>query len=70
MQLDNAKRGIPSQGGKVDLECMTPWPKIKRVPPLIMVNVHVKFESDWAKTVVAIVSTRYYTQIAKVDLDL
>ena len=23
-----------------------------------MTNVHVKFESDWAKTVVAIVSTR------------
>ena len=34
---------------------LTPWPKINRVPPLIMVNVHVKFESDWAKTVVAIV---------------
>ena len=32
-----------------------------------MVNVHVKFESDWAKTVVAIVSTRCYTQSAKVD---
>ena len=35
-----------------------------------MVNVHVKFESDWAKTVVAIVSTRSYTQSAKVDFDL
>ena len=28
---------------------LTPWPKINRVPPLIMVNVHMKFESDWAK---------------------
>ena len=33
-------------------------------------NLHVKFESDWAKTVVCIVSTRSYTQSAKVDLDL
>ena len=33
-------------------------------------NLHVKFESDWAKTVVAIVPTRSYTQSAKVDLDL
>ena len=45
------------------------------VPPLIMANVHVKFESDWAKTVVAIVPTRFYIQsadvdLAKVDLDL
>ena len=35
-----------------------------------MVNVHVKFETDWAKTVVAIVSVRFYVQSAKVDLDL
>ena len=112
-ELDNAKRGIPSQGGKVDLDlwpryrksigfllsswwmCMwslkvigqklksllcpqgqswpwplTPWPKINWIRPLIMVNVHVKFESDWAKTEVAIVSTRSYTQSGKVDLDL
>ena len=33
-------------------------------------NLQVKFESDWAKTVVAIVSTRSYTQRATVDLDL
>ena len=49
---------------------LTPWPKINRVPPLIINNLHVKFESDWAKTVVCIVSTRSYTQSAKVDLDL
>ena len=49
---------------------LTPWPKINRVPPLIMGNVHVKFESDWAKTVVAIVPTRFYVQSVKVDLDL
>ena len=47
---------------------LTPWPKINRVSPLIMANVHVKFESDWAKTVVAIVPTRFYIQSAKVDL--
>ena len=34
-----------------------------------MVNLHVKFESDWTKTEVAIVSTRSDTQSAKVDLD-
>ena len=49
---------------------LTPWTKINRVPPLIMVNVHVKFESDWPKTVDSIVSTRSYTQSAKVDFDL
>ena len=51
---------------------MTPWPKINRgpPPPLIIHNLHVKFESDWAKTVVVIVSTRSYTQSAIVDLDL
>ena len=35
-----------------------------------MANVHVKFETDWAKTVVAIVPVRFYVQSAKVDLDL
>ena len=49
---------------------LTPWPKINRVPPLIINNLHVKFESDWEKTVVCIVSTRSYTQSAKFDLDL
>ena len=49
---------------------LTPWPEINRVPPLIINNLHVKFESDWTKTVVCIVSTRSYTQSAKVDLDL
>ena len=52
-----------------------PWPltlgpKINRVTPLIIHDLHVKFESDWAKTVVAIVSTRSFTQSDKVDLDL
>ena len=49
---------------------LTPWPKINRVPPLTVHGLHIKFESGWAKTVVAIVPTRSYTQIAKVDLDL
>ena len=49
---------------------LTPWPKINRVPPLIIHNLHMKSESDWAKTIVCIVSTMYYTQSAKVDLDL
>ena len=58
------------QSAKVDLDLWPPWPKINRVPPLIMANVHVNFESDCAKTVVAIVPTRFYVQSAKIDLDL
>ena len=46
------------------------WPKINRIPPLIIHNLHVKFESDWAKTVVCILPTRSYTQSAKANLDL
>ena len=49
---------------------LTPWPKINMVPPLIIHNLHVKSESDWAKSVVGIVSTRSYTQSAKIDFDL
>ena len=49
---------------------LTSWPKINRVLSLPIHNLHVKFESDGAKTVVAIVPTRSYTQSAKVDLDL
>ena len=49
---------------------LTPWPQINRVPPLIIHNLHVKFKSDCAKTVVCILSTRSYTQSDKVDLDL
>ena len=30
---------------------LTPLPKINRVPPPIIHNLHVKFERDWAKTV-------------------
>ena len=59
--------GSHTPSAKVDLDHR---PQINRVSPLIMVNVHVKFESDWAKTVVAIVSIRSYMQSAKVDLDL
>ena len=32
-----------------------------------MNNLHVEFESDWAKTVVCIVSTRSYRQSAQFD---
>ena len=60
----------PLAGGQSPPWPMTPWPKIDRGPPLIIHNLHVKFESDWAKTVVAIMSTRSYTQSAIVDLDL
>ena len=50
---------------------LTLWAKINRVLPLIIHNLRVKFESDWAKTVVAIVSsTRSYTQSAKVNFNL
>ena len=110
-ELDNAKRGFPSQGGggakftltfdnvalnqcssssrhpQVNLcvkfwkwsyknwslyhdhkvsyteyqswpQPLNPWPKINRVPLLIIHNLHVKFESDRTKTVVCIVPTR------------
>ena len=35
------------QGGKIDVDLLTLWPKINRVPPLINHNLHMKFESDW-----------------------
>ena len=60
----------PLAGGKVDLDLLSRDPRSLWVPPLIIHNLHVKFESDWAKTAVCIVSTRSYTQSAKVDLDL
>ena len=53
------------QSAKVDLDLLP-----RKVPPLIINNVHVKFESDWAKTVVCVVPAWFYTQGAKVDLDL
>ena len=69
-----------TQSAKIDLDLwprdpkwpwpLAPWSKINRVPLLIIQNSHVKFQSDWAKTVVCIVSTGSYTQSAKVDLDL
>ena len=49
---------------------LTPGPKINRVPPLIIHNWHVKFESDWTEYVVVMVPTRSYSQSAKFDLDL
>ena len=49
---------------------LIPWPKIHRVHPLIVDNLHVQFESDWAKTVVFIMSTRSYTRSSKVDVEL
>ena len=60
----------PLAGGKVDLDLLSRDPRSLWVPPLIIHNLHVKFESYWAKTAVCIVSTRSYTQSAKVDLDL
>ena len=56
---------------KADLQIWTcVRPKINRVPLLIMNNLHVKFESEQAKTVVCIVPTKSYTQNAEVDFDL
>ena len=64
------KAWLPLAGGQSWPWPLTLWPKINRVPPLIIHNLHVKFESDRAKTVVCILPTRSYTQSAKVDLDL
>ena len=41
---------------------LDPVIQINRVPPLIIYNFYVKFESDWAKTRVCIVPTRFYAQ--------
>ena len=49
------------QSAKVYLGLWPPWPKINRVPPLVIYNWHVKSESVWAITVVCIMSTRSYT---------
>ena len=51
-----------SQSAKVDFGLWPPWPNINWVPPLVFHNLHVKSESDWAKTIVCIVSTMFYTQ--------
>ena len=67
-KLDNTKCGIPLQGGNVDLDLWTHDPKSKGVSPLIIHNLHVKFESDSAKNIVCIVSILSYTQIATNDL--
>ena len=45
------------------------WPKINRVPLLVIHNWHVKFESDQTKTVVCFLPMRFHTQSNKVDLD-
>ena len=60
----------PLAGGHIWPWPLTLWPKTNRDPPLIMNNLHVKCESDWAKTVVWIVPAKFYRQSAKVDLDL
>ena len=49
---------------------LIPWPQINRVPPLIILNLHVKFKRDWTITAVFIVSTKLCKQSAKVDLDI
>ena len=60
----------PHAGGQSWFWPLTPWPTINRVPPLIMNNLHAKFESDQAKIVVSIMPIRCYRERAKVDLDL
>ena len=45
------------------------FPKIKRVPLLVINNINVKFESDCAETLLCMVTTRFQRQCAKVNLD-
>ena len=45
------KAWYPLSGGQSWHQLLMPWPKINRIPPLIMNNLDVKFESDWAITV-------------------
>ena len=47
---------------------LTPWTKFKSVPPLIIHKLHMKFESDWTKTVVCIVPQCFIDRVPKVDL--
>ena len=56
-------------GGKVnqDLKNMT---KINRVPILVIINLQIKFEKFWARTVACTVPTRFNRQSPKVDHDL
>ena len=63
-------RGIPLQESKIDLDLLLHNHKINRVSPYIIQNLNLKFESDFAKTVVCILSTKYYTHNAEVYLDL
>ena len=42
---------------------LTSWPKIDRVPSLVLLNLHVKFVSDWTKTAVCFLLIRLYKQI-------
>ena len=43
------KCGVPSQGANVDQDIWTHDPKIDRVSLFIINNLHMKFESDYAK---------------------
>ena len=52
----------PLAGGQSWPWPLTSWPKINRVPPLIIHNLQVKFESDWAKTVVCILPKVLYIE--------
>ena len=47
---------------------LTRWPKINRVPPLIIHSLHVKFESDWAKTVICICPQGFIHRVLKLTL--
>ena len=42
--------------------------KINTVPPLIIRNLHVKFESDWAKTVACISPQGLIHRVPKLTL--
>ena len=60
-----------TQSAKVDLDFWPCDPKsIGFLLSFIIHNLHVKFESDWTKTLVCILPTNSYTQSAEVDLDI
>ena len=47
--------------------CLTPWLKINKVPAPITHKSHIKIESNWIKTEVCIVPSRFW-QSANVDI--
>ena len=60
----------PLAGGKSWPRHLMSWHKMNRVSPLIINNLHMKLESDGAKTLACKLPKRFHKQSPKIDLDL